>query len=193
MRAMPMVVRSVNVPRAGGEDPLRLVPADGAVEVGPAGLAGGPDRPLPADPSIAAADQALACALYAYPTLHHPVWRTMRAQAGAAAPDAPLPPAAFDEHLALEGVQESQLWLGDLLRFPQCTLAVSGPRVPDARLAETLGFPQAPQMAAQSRWCGFWLAVRVPGRIAPGDPFELVPGPRAVGVVELLRLALGRR
>jgi MOSC domain-containing protein YiiM len=42
-------------------------------------------------------------------------------------------------------------------------------------------------MVAQSRWCGFWLAVRVPGRIHPGDPFELIPGPRATGVVELFR------
>ena len=105
----------------------------------------------------------------------------MRAQAQVAAPDAPIPPGSFDEHLALDGVQESQLWEGDLLRFPDCTLVVSVPRLPDARFNETLGFVHAAKMVAQSRWSGFWLSVRVPGTIAAGQPFELIPGPRATG------------
>jgi len=111
----------------------------------------------------------------------------VRAQARVADPDAPIPPGSFDEHLALDGVQESQLWEGDLLRFPDCTLVVSVPRLPDPRFNETLGFVHAAKMVAQSRWSGFWLSVRVPGTIAAGQPFELIPGPRATGVVELFR------
>ncbi len=42
-------------------------------------------------------------------------------------------------------------------------------------------------MVAQSRWSGFWLSVRVPGTIAAGQAFELIPGPRTTGVVELFR------
>jgi MOSC domain-containing protein YiiM len=87
----------------------------------------------------------------------------------------------------LDGVQESQLWEGDLLRFPDCTLVVSVPRLPDARFNETLGFVHAARMVAQSRWSGFWLSVRVPGTIAAGQAFELIPGPRDTGVVELFR------
>lgn len=171
---MTMTVASVNVPRpAGAPGVLRLVPAAGPVDVGMAGFG---DR----------ADQH-PHALYAYPTAHLPFWRTVRAQARAAAPGAPIPPGSFDEHLALDGVLESQLWVGDLLRFPDCTLVVSLPRLPDARFNETLGFAHAARMVAQSRWCGFWLAVRMPGRIAAGDAFELLPGPRATGLVELFR------
>ena len=81
---------------------------------------------------------------------------------------------------------------GDLLRFPHCTLAVSAPRLPDERFAATLGFPQAPKMVAQSRWGGFWLAVRVPGRIAAGEPFQLVPGPREVELQALFRARVGK-
>lgn len=111
----------------------------------------------------------------------------MRAQARVAELEAPLPPASFDEHLALDGLQESELWVGDLLRFPGCTLAVSAPRLPDARFNASLGFPQAAKMVLQSRWCGFWLAVRTPGRLRAGDAFEIVPGPRVASVVELFR------
>jgi MOSC domain-containing protein YiiM len=183
-----MQAASVNVPRPmGSTGPLRLVPAAAAVAVGLAGFAERAEgHPVGENPALAD-DLALSHALYAYPTAHLPFWRTVRAQARAAEPDAPIPPGSFDEHLALDGVQESQLWEGDLLRFPDCTLVVSVPRLPDARFNETLGFAHAAKMVAQSRWCGFWLAVRVPGSIAAGQPFELIPGPRATGVVELFR------
>jgi MOSC domain-containing protein YiiM len=185
---MTMIVSAVNVARpAGVEGPLRLVPAAGPVAVGLAGFAPRADaHPVGEDPALAD-ELALSHALYAYPTAHAPFWRTVRAQAQVAAPDAAIPPGSFDEHLALDGVQESQLWEGDLLRFPDCTLVVSVPRLPDARFNETLGFAHAAKMVAQSRWCGFWLSVRVPGTIAAGQPFELIPGPRATGVVELFR------
>jgi len=185
---MTMIVSSVNVPRpAKAPGVLRLVPATGAMAVGVTGFAERADlHPVGEDPALAD-ELALSHALFAYPTAHRPFWQTVRAQAGVAEPDAPIPPASFDEHLALDGIQESQLWAGDLLRFPDCTLVVSVPRLPDARFNETLGFAHAAKMVAQSRWCGFWLSVRVPGRIMAGDAFELVAGPRATGVVELFR------
>ena len=185
---MTMAVASVNVPRsAGSAGPLRLAPATGAVAVGLAGFATQAEgHPVGEDPALAD-EVTLSHALYAYCSAHLPVWRTMRAQAGVADPDAPIPPGAFDEHLMLDGVQESQLWEGDLLRFPDLTLVVSVPRLPDARFNETLCFVHAARMVAQSRWSGFWLSVRVPGTIAAGQPFELIPGPRETGVVELFR------
>jgi len=185
---MTMIVSSVNIPRPpNAPGVLRLEPATGAVGVGLTGFA---ERvalhPVGEDPALAD-ELALSHALFAYPTAHHPFWQTVRAQARVAEPDAPIRPGSFDEHLALDGVQESQLWEGDLLRFPDCTLVVSVPRLPDPRFNETLGFVHAARMVAQSRWSGFWLSVRVPGTIAAGQPFELIAGPRATGVVELFR------
>jgi len=175
-----MSARSVNVPDPAAVPPLRLVPAAGAVEVGPFGFA--------ADPA-----HGRTQALYAYPQVHLAFWRTVRAQARVATADDEILPGMFDEHLLLDGVQESQLWLGDVLRFPGCDLVVTGPRLPDARFDATLGFPHAAKMVRQSRWCGAWLGVLEPGRIAAGDPFEIVPGPREVGLVELFRTRLERQ
>jgi MOSC domain-containing protein YiiM len=177
---MPMIVRSVNVPDPAAVAPFRLVPAEGPVEIGPQGFA-------------AAGEHAWTHQLYAYPTAHHPFWRTVRAQARVARPEDPILPGMFDEHLSLEGVQESQLWLGDVLRLPGCELVVAAPRLPDARFDETLGFPHAAKMVRQSRWCGVWLGVRRPGRIAAGDPFDIVPGPRELELVELFRSRLARQ
>lgn len=169
-----MIASSINVPRASGGGPLRLEPASGPVELGPAGFAAGPEH-------------VHTHALYAYPTVHHPFWRTVRAQARVAEADDAILPGMFDEHLDLDGVQESELWLGDVLRFPGCDLVVTGPRLPDARFDETLGFAHAAKMVLQSRWCGVWLGVLVPGRIAAGDAFAIVPGPREVALLELFR------
>jgi MOSC domain-containing protein YiiM len=178
---MPMSASSVNVPDPAAVPPLRLVPAAGAVEVGPLGFAADPEH-------------GRTRSLYAYPRVHLAFWRTVRAQARVATADDEILPGMFDEHLLLDGVQESQLWLGDVLRFPGCDLVVTGPRLPDARFDETLGFGQAAKMVLQSRWCGVWLGVLVPGRLAAGDPFELVPGPREVELLELFRARTqGRR
>lgn len=190
---MATIVGSVNVPGSnGGSGRSRLVPAQGPVDVGLAGI-GGDDRAARDHAALFVddpEDHPISHALYAYPTVHHAVWRTMQAQARVISfddVDRPLPPASFDEHLALDGIQESQLWIGDRLRLPNCELVVMAPRLPDERFNETLGFAQAAKLVAQSRWCGFWLAVRRTGTIAAGEPFEIVPGPRDTGLVELFR------
>ena len=46
-------------------------------------------------------------------------------------------------------------------------------------------------MVAQG-WCGFYLAVREPGTIVAGATFEVVPGPREVGIAELFRARMSR-
>jgi MOSC domain-containing protein YiiM len=155
-------------------------PVDGPVEVRPLGL----DGDEQADLSV---HGGLSKAVYAYPLEHYAVWKTLRAQAGAAAWDAPLPPGAMGENLSLEGLLEQQVWVGDVLRFPGCELAVSEPRFPCFKFNAAMGFNKAAKLMAQSGYCGFYLAVRTPGTLQAGQAFELVPGPREVGIVELFR------
>ena len=131
-------------------------------------------------------------AVYAYPAEHYAFWQTVRAQAGVSLWDEPLPPGSLGENLTLEGVVESGLWIGDVLRFPDCALAVSEPRFPCFKFAAAMGFKHAPKLMAESAWCGAYLAVREPGTIAAGEAFTLVPGPRHVGIVELFRSRMGR-
>jgi MOSC domain-containing protein YiiM len=126
-------------------------------------------------------------AVYAYPSEHYPFWQTVRAQAGVAAWDEPLPPGSLGENLTVAGVIESSLFIGDLLRFPGCALAVSEPRLPCFKLNAALGFKHAAKLMVQSTWCGWYLAVREPGTIAAGEAFEIVPGPREIGIAELFR------
>jgi MOSC domain-containing protein YiiM len=157
----------------------------GDVAVRPLGLAGDEQ----ADPSV---HGGLDKAVYAYPVEHYRVWQTVRAQAGLAAWDEALPPGFMGENLTLEGLLENQVWIGDVLRFARCELAVAGPRQPCFKLNAVMGFGQAGKLMVQSGYCGFYLAVRTPGLIAAGEAFDLQPGPREVGIPELFRSVMGK-
>lgn len=134
----------------------------------------------------------LSKAVYAYPAEHYPFWQTVRAQAKAAAWEAPLPSGFLGENLTLSGLLEERAWVGDLLRFADCELAISEPRYPCFKFNAAMGFNQAAKLMAANGWCGFYLAVRVPGSLRAGESFKLVAGPREVGIAELFRAKMGR-
>jgi MOSC domain-containing protein YiiM len=131
-------------------------------------------------------------AVYAYPSEHYAFWQTVRSQAGVALWDEPLPPGSLGENLTLAGVQESEVWIGDVLRFPHCALAVSEPRFPCFKFNAAMGFKHAAKLMVQSGWCGWYLAVREEGTIAAGEEFVVVPGPREVGIAELFRARMSK-
>ena len=62
---------------------------------------------------------------------------------------------------------------------------MSEPRRPCYKFQHVMGFKHALKMMAQSGFSGFYLAVRVPGTLAAGESFELIPGPREVNIREL--------
>jgi len=157
----------------------------GDVAVRPLGLEGDEQ----ADLSV---HGGLAKAVYAYPSEHYPFWQTVRAQAKVSLWEAPLPSGFLGENLTLAGLLESQAWVGDVLRFADCDLAVSEPRYPCFKFNAAMGFDQAGKLMAQSGWCGMYLAVRRAGTLRAGEPFTLVPGPREVGIAELFRSKMGR-
>ena len=133
-------------------------------------------------------------ALYAYPSEHYAFWDTVRAQAGVAGWNEKLAPGALGENLTLAGAPlESEACVGDLLRFPDCTLAVSEPRYPCFKFNAAMGFKHASKAMVAQAWCGYHLAVRVPGSIAGGETFEWVNGPREVTIAEIFRSRIARR
>jgi len=129
----------------------------------------------------------LTKAVYAYPSEHYAFWQTVRAQAGAADWGQVLPWGSVGENLTLAGLVEQEAWIGDRLVFPDCELIVSEPRQPCFKFNAAMGFNQAAKLMTQSGWCGFYLAVSRPGSLRAGQAFELLAGPREVGIGELFK------
>lgn len=123
-------------------------------------------------------------AVYAYPVEHYDFWRNARRDAGVASIDTQLPHGSMGENLTLQGLLESEVWVGDVLRFAHCALRVTQPREPCYKFNAAMGFNTAVKMMAQSGFCGFYLAVEMPGTVCAGEPFELLPGPRSLRISE---------
>ncbi|HEX4233499.1 MAG TPA: MOSC domain-containing protein [Caldimonas sp.] len=132
-------------------------------------------------------------AVYAYPSEHYAFWQTVRAQADVAPWSETLPPGSLGENLTTAGVVETDLFVGDVLRFAGCALAVGAPRLPCFKFNAAMGFRHAAKLMTESAWCGWYLSVREPGTIAAGDVFEIEPGPREVGIWELFRARTGKK
>jgi MOSC domain-containing protein YiiM len=123
-------------------------------------------------------------AVYAYPTEHYGFWRAQRAEAGVAGIDDQLPWGAMGENLTLAGLLETDVWVGDVLAFANCTLRVAQPREPCFKFNAAMGFNTAVKAMAQSGFCGYYLSVDQPGTVLVGEGFVLHPGPRRVSIPE---------
>jgi len=152
-------------------------PVSAAVSVMPLGLSGDEQ----ADLSV---HGGLDKAVYAYPSEHYAFWREARAQAGLGGIDDALPWGSMGENLSLVGLLESEVWVGDVLRFAHCALRVTQPREPCYKFNAAMGFNTAAKTMAQQGCCGFYLAVDEPGTLQAGEWFELLPGPRRLGIPE---------
>jgi len=161
-----------------GKQPVSTLDQPTRIAVRALGLAGDEQ----ADLSV---HGGLSKAVYAYPFAHYAFWQTVRAQAGLQGWQEAMPHGMLGENLTLTGLLEADAHIGDVLRFPDCVLAISEPRRPCYKLEARLGFKHAIKMMAQSGYCGYYLSVRSPGTIAAGDAFEIEPGPREVSIREL--------
>ena len=154
-------------------------PAEGAVAVAALGLAGDEQVDL-------SVHGGLHKAVYAYPVEHAAYWRAQRRAHGVSLFDEPLPPGFVGENLAIEGVLERDVWVGDTLHFADCVLRVTAPREPCFMFNAVMGFAQAARLMAQTARCGFYLAVERPGTLRAGEPFVLRAGARRLSITEAI-------
>ena len=154
-------------------------PIDGAVTVGPLGLAGDEQ----ADLSV---HGGLSKAVYALPSEHLAWWQQQRQARGVTLFEETLAPGYLGENLSLQGLLEHEVFIGDLLRFEEVTLRVTQPREPCSKFNAVMGYAQAAKDMVQSSRSGFYLAVDVAGLLRAGESFELLPGPRATSIAQAL-------
>jgi MOSC domain-containing protein YiiM len=162
---------------------ISKAPREGAIAVKRLGLVGDEQ----ADLSV---HGGLEKALYLYPHEHYAVWRNIIAQHKKTSVEDRLnmPMGQLGENLTIEGLLEKQVWVGDKLVFPHCTLIITEPRMPCYKFNIRMGFSHAAKMMVQSGYCGFYAAVLHEGEITAGESFTLQPGARDVSIAELFEM-----
>ena len=180
MRLLSVNVGSARLLRIGGRNILTAIgkaPVAGPVAVVRLGLQGDEQ----ADPSV---HGGLDKALYAYPVEHLPFWQEQRREAGVSLFNESPPPGFMGENLSIEGLLETEVWIGDELHFPGCALRVTAPREPCFKLNAVTGLNTAGRLMMERLCPGFYLSVVQPGRIEASQAFTLVPGIRGLRVSE---------
>lgn len=154
---------------------------DGAVAVGPLGLAGDEQNDL-------RVHGGLSKAVYALPHQHLAWWSAQRQAAGASLFDEAIVPGQLGENLSLDGVDEQEVFLSDRLCFAGgVVLRVTEPRQPCAKFNAVMGYERAGKDMLQSCRCGFYLSVETAGHLSSGETFQLQPGPRETSIARALQ------
>ena len=118
-------------------------------------------------------------AVYAYPIEHYDFWSKQRSASRKDRTEAAaLTYGALGENLTIEGLLETDLWIGDRLAIGSVILEVTEPRHPCFKLTVKMGFSQAAKAMIQSGFSGFYLRVIQTGALTAGDAIELIAGSR---------------
>jgi MOSC domain-containing protein YiiM len=124
-------------------------------------------------------------AVYAYATDHYPAWAAEHPQHNAL-----FLPGSLGENLAVSGMVESDICVGDVHQIGSAQLQVCQPRQPCFKFALRFNDKHLPKAMVRNGRSGWYYRVLVTGAIAPGDVVELLdrpnpdfPFPRLVALI----------
>ena len=151
--------------RVGARSAIAKQPVARAQAIVGQGLAGDEQG----DPTVhGGVDKAVHC----YARLHYAAWRDELP--GQTLLDAP---GAFGENLAIDGLDEQQVCVGDRWRAGTALLELSQGRQPCWKLNERFGVADMAIRVQQSLRAGWYMRVVEAGEVAPGDAFRLEARP----------------
>jgi MOSC domain-containing protein YiiM len=107
-------------------------------------------------------------AVYGYATAHYAAWRAEYPQHTAL-----LAPGGFGENLAIEGLAESDLCVGDIHAIGSALLQVCQPRQPCFKFALRFDDTALPRAMVRNGRCGWYYRVLQEGSVVAGDAITL--------------------
>lgn len=150
-------------PFHGGEtSAIQKRPQEGPVQIHAEGLA--PDEQ--ADRSVHGGPEM---ALHLYPLDHHAWWRETIG-------DHPVldEPGGFGSNLAVSGLTEEMVHIGDRFRCGSALVEISQPRQPCWKIEHRFGHKGMVARIVASGRCGWYFRVIEPGEVAAGDSLERI-------------------
>src|SRR5215207_8822594 len=121
-------------------------------------------------------------AAYAYPAEHYGYWREEL-------PEMELPWGMFGENFTTEGLDESNVNIGDRFRIGAAEVSVTEPRMPCYKLGIKFGRKDILKRFLASGRTGFYFSVEREGEVGAGDVIELIARDKHhVTVADITRL-----
>jgi MOSC domain-containing protein YiiM len=121
-------------------------------------------------------------AIYVYPAEHYTFWNELLSRE--TKKPTLLKHGAIGENFTIEGLLETEVFVGDKLLIGNLEFVVVKLREPCFKFNATLGYKGAAKAMVQSGFCGWYLRVLNTGSLAAGTQINIIPGARDTSIAE---------
>ena len=130
-------------------------------------------------------------AIYVYPAEHYAFWNELLTRE--TKKPTLLKHGAIGENFTIEGLLESEVFIGDKLLIGDLEFVVVKLREPCFKFNATLGYKGAAKAMMQSGFCGWYLRVLKTGTLAAGAQINIISGTRDTSIAQQNRNLLQHR
>lgn len=121
-------------------------------------------------------------AIYVYPAEHYNFWNALLTRE--TKKSTVLQYGAIGENFTIEGLLETEVFVGDKLLIGNLEFVVVKLREPCFKFNAALGYKGAVKAMLQSGFCGWYLRVLKTGTLAAGAQITLIPGARDISIAQ---------
>jgi MOSC domain-containing protein YiiM len=121
-------------------------------------------------------------AIYAYPIEHYAFWNELITRETKKIIN--LQPGAFGENFTIEGLLETEIFVGDRLQIGDLEFSVTKLREPCFKFNAKMGYKGAAKAMLQSGFSGWYLRVIQAGTLAAGTEIKVLPGQRLTSIAD---------
>ena len=121
-------------------------------------------------------------AIYVYPIEHYAFWNDLLSRETKKPVDLAL--GAFGENFTIEGLVETEIFIGDQMQIGDLQFTVVKLREPCFKFNAKMGYKGAAKAMLQSGFSGWYLRVNQTGTLAAGAAIEVLPGQRLTSIAD---------
>ena len=130
-------------------------------------------------------------AIYVYPAEHYIFWNELLTRETKRPVD--LQHGAIGENFTVEGLLETEVFVGDKLIIGELEFAIVKLREPCFKFNAAVGYKGASKAMLQSGFSGWYLRVLKTGTLTAGTEITLIPGPREISISQQNQKLLNNR
>ena len=132
-----------------------------------------------ADPSV---HGGIEKAIYVYPIEHYAFWNELLTRETKKSVELPL--GAFGENFTIEGLLETEIFIGDQMQIGDLQFTVVKLREPCFKFNAKMGYKGAAKAMLQSGFSGWYLRVNQTGALSAGAEIQVLPGQRITSIAD---------
>ena len=121
-------------------------------------------------------------AIYVYPAEHYPFWNELLSRE--TKKPVALQHGAIGENFTIEGLLETEVFVGDRLQIGELEFAVVKLREPCFKFNAAVGYKGASKAMLQSGFSGWYLRVLKTGTLTAGAAITVIPGSRETSIAQ---------